>query len=142
MTTRRESIIAGIRTALTGTTGVSTRIYRSRVEPITRGESPAIVVEPISDQANTDVSFCKTDWTLTIRIAVIVRGAIPDQQADAIVEDLHSKVMADQTIGGYAMSIEPRGVQFDMIEADQPAGVIACDYLIRYRTAVANLVAA
>lgn len=142
MTTRRESIIAGIRTALTGTTGVSTRIYRSRVEPITRGESPAIVVEPISDQANTDVSFCKTDWTLTIRIAVIVRGAIPDHQADAIVEDLHSKVMADQTIGGYAMSIEPRGVQFDMIEADQPAGVIACDYLIRYRTAVANLAAA
>lgn len=142
MTTRRESIIAGIRTALTGTTGVSTRIYRSRVEPITRGESPAIVVEPISDQANTDVSFCKTDWTLTVRIAVIVRGAIPDQQADAIVEDLHSKVMADQTIGGYAMSIEPRGVQFDMIEADQSAGVIACDYLIRYRTAVANLAAA
>lgn len=142
MTTRRESIIAGIRTALTGTTGVSTRIYRSRVEPITRGESPAIVVEPISDQANTDVSFCKTDWTLTIRIAVIVCGAIPDQQADAIVEDLHSKVMADQTIGGYAMSIEPRGVQFDMIGADQPAGVIACDYLIRYRTAVANLAAA
>jgi hypothetical protein len=47
--------------------------------------------------------------------------------------------MADQTVGGYAMSIEPRGVQFDMVEADQPAGVIACDYLIRYRTAVANL---
>jgi hypothetical protein len=47
--------------------------------------------------------------------------------------------MADQTLGGYAMSIEARGVQFDMIEADQPAGVIACDYLIRYRTSVTNL---
>ena len=139
MTTRRESILAAIASALAGTTGVSTRIYRSRVEPITRGESPAIVVEPISDQANTDVSFCKTDWSLTVRVAVIVRGIIPDQQADATVESLHAKVMADQTVGGYAMSIEPRGVQFDMIEADQPAGVIACDYLIRYRTAVANL---
>ncbi len=139
MTTRRESILAAIASSLTGTTGVSTRIYRSRVEPITRGESPAIVVEPISDQANTDVSFCKTDWSLTVRIAVIVRGIIPDQQADATIESLHAKVMADQTVGGYAMSIEPRGVQFDMIEADQPAGVIACDYLIRYRTAVANL---
>jgi hypothetical protein len=139
MATIRESIIANIRTALTGTTGVSTRIYRSRVEPISRGESPAIVVEPISDQASTDVSFCKTDWSLTVRIAVIVRGIIPDQQADTIIESLHTKVMADQTLGGYAMSIEARGVQFDMIEADQPAGVIACDYLIRYRTAVANL---
>ena len=139
MTTRRESILATIASSLAGTTGVSTRIYRSRVEPITRGESPAIVVEPISDQANTDVSFCKTDWTMTVRIAVIVRGIIPDQQADATIESLHAKVMADQTIGGYAMSIEPRGVQFDMVEADQPAGVISCDYLIRYRTAVANL---
>ena len=139
MTTRRESILTTIASSLAGTTGVSTRIYRSRVEPITRGESPAIVVEPISDQANTDVSFCKTDWTLTVRIAVIVRGIIPDQQADATIESLHAKVMADQTIGGYAMSIEPRGVQFDMVEADQPAGVISCDYLIRYRTAVANL---
>jgi hypothetical protein len=139
MTTRRESILATIASSLAGTTGVSTRIYRSRVEPITRGESPAIVVEPISDQANTDVSFCKTDWTLTVRIAVIVRGIIPDQQADATIESLHAKVMADQTIGGYAMSIEPRGVQFDMVEADQPAGVISCDYAVRYRTAVANL---
>ena len=49
MTTKRESILAGIRTALTNTTGVSTRIYRSRVEPLARGELPAIVVEPIND---------------------------------------------------------------------------------------------
>jgi hypothetical protein len=139
MTTIRESIIAGVRTALTGTTGVSTRIYRSRVEPLARQESPAIVIEPVSDQANTDLSFCKTDWTLTVRIAVIVRGAIPDQQADSIVQDLHAKVMADQSIGGYAMSIEPRGVQFEMVDADQPGGVISCDYSIRYRTATANL---
>ena len=56
MTTKRESILAAIATALVGTTGVSTRIYRSRVEPIARGESPAIVIEPINDiaQQNTE----------------------------------------------------------------------------------------
>jgi hypothetical protein len=134
MATRRESILAALASTLAGTTGVSTRIYRSRVEPISRGESPALVLEPISDQANTDVSFCKTDWTLTVRISIIVRGIIPDQQADPILQSLHSKVMADLTVGGYAMGIEPQGVQFDMIEADQPSGVISCDYLIRYRT--------
>ena len=134
MATRRESILAALASTLAGTTGVSTRIYRSRVEPISRGESPALVLEPISDQANTDVSFCKTDWTLTVRISIIVRGIIPDQQADPILQSLHSKVMADLTVGGYAMGIEPQGVQFDMIEADQPSGVISCDYLIHYRT--------
>ena len=52
MATKRETILAAIRTALTGTTGVGTRIYRSRVEPIAREESPAIVVEPLIDTAS------------------------------------------------------------------------------------------
>lgn len=76
-----------------------------------------------------------------MRVSVIVRGAIPDQQADPIIESLHSKLLADLTVGGYAMSIEPQSVQFDMLEADQPSGVISCDYLIRYRTSTTNLAA-
>jgi hypothetical protein len=139
MTTKRESILAGIRTALTGTTGVSTRIYRSRVEPLARGELPAIVVEPINDVCVQLTSTPTLDWTLTVRIAVIVRGNIPDQVADPIVESLHAKVMADLTVGGHAYDVQPTGVSFDMQEADQPSGVISCDYVVKYRTQVANL---
>lgn len=139
MTTRREDILAEIRTALTGTTGVSTRIYRSRVEPLTRGESPAIVVEPINDSAVQTTSLPKLDWSLTVRVAVIVRGDVPDQVADPIVEDMHSKLMADLTLDGNAIDIQPVGVNFELLEADQPAGVISCDYLVRYRTSLTNL---
>ena len=142
MATRRETILAAIRTALINTTGVSTRIYRSRVEPMARNESPAIVIEPVNDQAEQNTSLPTLDWSLTVRIAVIVRGSIPDQQADPIVEDMHSKLMADLTLGGVAMDIRPVGVNFELVEADQPAGVISCDYLIRYRTANANLATA
>jgi len=142
MTTRRETILAAVRTALTGTTGVSTRIYRSRVEPMARAESPAIVVEPVSDSVEQNTSLPTLDWSLTVRVAVIVRGAIPDQVADPIIESLHSKLMADLTLGGYAIDIQPQSVNFEMVEADQPAGVISCDYLIRYRTANANLATA
>jgi hypothetical protein len=142
MTTRRETILAAVRTALTNTTGVSTRIYRSRVEPMARAESPAIVVEPVSDTAEQNTSLPTLDWSLTVRVAVIVRGAIPDQVADPIIESLHSKLMADLTLGGYAIDIQPQGVNFEMVEADQPAGVISCDYLIRYRTSVTNLATA
>jgi hypothetical protein len=139
MTTKRETILAAIRTTLTGTTGVSTRIYRSRVEPMARAESPAIVVEPVNDTAQQNTSLPTLDWSLTVRVAVIVRGAIPDQQADPIVESLHAKLMADLTLGGVAIDVQPQSVSFEMVEADQPAGVISCDYLIRYRTSVANL---
>jgi hypothetical protein len=142
MTTRRETILAAITSTLAGTTGVSTRIYRSRVEPLTRGESPALVIEPISDSAEQLTSLPRLDWSLTVRIAVIVRGNIPDQLADPTIESLHSKLMADLTLGGYAIDIQPQGVSFEMVEADQPAGVISCDYLVRYRTSVANLATA
>jgi hypothetical protein len=142
MTTRRESILAAIASTLAGTTGVSTRIYRSRVEPLSRGESPALVIEPISDTAEQNTSLPKLDWSLTVRIAVIVRGSIPDQLADSTVESLHSKLMADLTLGGYAIDVQPQAVNFEMVEADQPAGVITCDYLVRYRTSVSNLASA
>jgi len=139
MTTKREQILARIATTLAGTTGVSTRIYRSRVEPLTRGESPAIVIEPINDTAEQNTSLPTLDWSLVVRIAVIVRGNVPDQQADATVESLHSKLMADLTLGGYAIDVQPRSVGFEIVEADQPAGVISCEYLVRYRTSVTNL---
>lgn len=139
MATKRETILAAIRTALTGTTGVSTRIYRSRVEPLTRGESPAIVVEPVSDTAEQNTALPTLDWSLTVRVAIIVRGDVPDQIADPIVQSMHSKMMADLSLGGYAIDVQPISVSFDLMEADQPAGVIACDYLVRYRTDVADL---
>lgn len=139
MTTRRELILAAIASTLTGTTGVSTRIYRSRVEPLSRGESPALVIEPINDTAEQNTSLPKLDWSLTVRIAIIVRGNIPDQVADPIIESLHAKLMADLTLGGYAIDVQPQGVSFELVEADQPAGVISCDYLVRYRTSVVNL---
>ena len=139
MTTKRESILAAIATALVGTTGVSTRIYRSRVEPIARGESPAIVIEPINDIAQQNTSLPTLDWSLVVRIAVIVRGNIPDQLADPTVQSMHSKLMADLTLGGYSIDIEPVSVTFELVEADQPAGVVMCDYRVQYRTSVANL---
>lgn len=139
MTTKRESILAAIKTALTGTAGVGTRIYRSRVEPFARGESPAIVIEPISDTPEQNTSLPTLDWTLRVRIVVIERADIPDQAADDTIEDMHSKLMADLTLGGFAIDVQPAQTSFQLLEADEPAGVIFCEYEIRYRSQVADL---
>jgi hypothetical protein len=139
MTTKRESILADIASSLAGTVQVGSRIYRSRVVPLSRGESPAIVIEPVSDSAEQNTSLPTLDWSLTVRVSVIVRSDVPDQAADPIVEDMHSKIVADLTLNGYAIDVQPRSVSFEMIDADQPAGVISCNYVIRYRTSVADL---
>ena len=139
MTTKRESILAAVKTALTGTAGVGTRIYRSRVDPLSRGESPAIIIEPVSDTPEQNTSLPTLDWTLRIRVVVIERSDVPDQAADDTIEDMHSKLMADLTLGGLAIDIQPAQPCFQLLEADQPAGVIFCEYEIRYRSQVADL---
>lgn len=139
MATKREQILAAIRTALTGTTGVGTRIYRSRTEAFARSECPALVIEPINDEASIETSLPTLSWRLGVRVAVIVRGNIPDQIADPIVQSLHSKISADLTLGGIAIDIQPISVGFDLVESDQPTGVVMCDYRVLYRTTVADL---
>lgn len=139
--TRREAILAAIRTALTGTTGVGTRIYRSRVEPLARGEAPAIVVEPMNDVAEERTNPY-LDWTMQVAVTVITRGLIPDQLADPIIESAHSKLLADVSLGGLAFDIIPASVQFELLEGDQPIGVTMMVYRVRYRTRLTDLTTA
>lgn len=135
---RRETILARIVTALAGTTGVSSRIYRSRVEPLARGEAPALVVEPISDTATQD-TLGTLQWVMTVRVAIIVRGNVPDQLADPIIMDVHAKLMGDATLGGYVIDMLPTTVSFENLEADQPAGVVSAEFAVTYRTALNSL---
>ena len=52
--TVREKILARIKSNLDAITTAT--IYRSRVEPLARGEVPAIIVEPVNDQP-VDTNF-------------------------------------------------------------------------------------
>lgn len=135
MPTKRETILARIVTLLQPTTGVSGRVYRSRVEPLARGESPAIVVEPVSDQAQQD-TIATLLWEFTVRVTVIVRSATPDQSADAIVQDVHARLMVDTTLNGLVVDMVPGTTSWELLEADQPAGVVSIEYAVQYRTAL------
>lgn len=134
----RETILARIATVLAPTTGVSGRVYRSRVEPLARAESPAIVIEPVSDEAQQD-TLGTLQWTLTVRVAVIVRATVPDQVADSVVADIHNRMFVDATLGGYVIDILPGVTSWETLEADQPAGVVSMEYKITYRTVLNTL---
>ena len=139
MTTKRENILAAIQAVLAGTAGVGTRIYRTRVDAVARVESPAIIIQPIRDVSAQNTSLPKLDWTMTVRVTVIERADIPDQAADDTVESVHSKIMSDLTLGGYAIDVQPVRTEFQFLEADKPAALIGCEFEVRYRTELADL---
>jgi len=139
MTTKRELIMTQVLAALAPTAGVSGRVYRSRVVALTRSETPAILVEPQTDSVSQETSLPTLDHSLRIAVSVVVRGDIPDQVADPIAEDVHARLMADLSLGGNAIDIQPNETSFTLVDADQPGGVITNVFSIRYRTTVASL---
>lgn len=138
MTSRREQILAAVATALAGTTGVGSRIYRSRVEAFSRDEAPAIVIEPGQDRAQ-EFSSCKLDWTLELIIAVYTRGQIPDQLADPIIVDINTRLMTDRSLGGLVIDILPINYDPQRDKADLTSMWAVLTYKVRYRTDAVNL---
>ena len=140
MASKREDILDAIKTALAGTTGVSTRIYRSRVIPLAqRSELPALLISWTNDAAEQNTSLPTLDWSLNVVVTVLSSGDVPDEQADATVVSMHAKMCADLTLGGEAIDIQPSDVTFEAIDGDQPIGAINCNYIVRYRTEVDDL---
>ena len=137
--TRRELILARIKSNLDAVTGAT--VYRSRVEPLARGEAPAVIVEPVSDQPS-EVFSSKLQWSLRVRVTVIVRANVPDDDSDTYTQQVHSLIMSDPTCNGYALDIDPDRVDFSLYEADVPLGVISMDYMVMYRSGRIDLTAA
>lgn len=138
--TRRELILARIKSNLDSITGAT--VYRSRVEPLARGEVPAVIVEPINDQPVDTNFYDKLDWTMRVRITTLVRAAVPDDDSDTYTQQVHAKLMADQTVNGYALDLTPDRTDFSLYEADIPLGIISQDFLVRYRTSRTSLTTA
>ena len=140
MASKREDILDAIKTALANTSGVGTRIYRSRTIPLAqRSQLPALIIEWSNDDAEQNTSLPTLDWSLSVTITILSSGDVPDEQADATIISAHSKIMNDLTLGGEAIDIQPTNVSFEAIDGDSPIGVTTMGYLVRYRTEVANI---
>tara|TARA_B100001057_G_scaffold148242_2_gene148214 strand:- start:1646 stop:2074 length:429 start_codon:yes stop_codon:yes gene_type:complete len=140
MATKIEQILAQLKTSLTGTAKVAKRIYRSRPEAITKAESPAVLLEPVScNAANTESFLNQITWELRVRISVISRGNIPDKIADPTVESLYKKVLADPTVNNLAIDIKPEIITYEIIEADGSAAIVSCEFEIQFRSSYNDL---
>ena len=133
MTSKRENILAAFATALASASGVSGRVYRSRAEALRREESPAIVIEWLTDLP-TEPNTSQMDWNLTVRVVIITRGDIPDQLADPVAISVYSLLMADRTLGGKTLDLLPGEQRMDIIEGDKTVGVLQGLWVAKYRT--------
>lgn len=140
MASRREQIIEAIRVKLATIPGITT--YRSRFTAITRGEGPAIAIQPAPPPMGEEVVKRNNDLSereLMVLVEVIVRGAAADQIADPYCVSAHAKVMEDQTLGGLCLYLREAGTQWFMDDADLDACIVSTRYRIHYRTTATTL---
>lgn len=130
---KREGIIDAFVTALAGTASVSTRIYRSRATALTKAQAPALVVRWNQDQFTGEWVSDKQERTLSILLDVYARGSKPDEIADPILVDAHSKIMANSSLRALVIDIYAGDTSFDMEQADGDAGFTTQQYLVKYR---------
>lgn len=139
MASRRELILAEMVAALAGTVQVGSRIYRSRIEAFDRGELPAIVIQPVSDEP-AQVNQARLQWNLNFQVALYLVGDAPDELGDPIVDDIHSKIMAaDNPAREYLVDILPNSVSFDIEQGDKPVGVTTLGFVATYQTNLNNI---
>lgn len=139
--TKREQILGEILSLLDGLEVGSDEIAaeRSRVTPVSREDSPRILIHPLADSPADDSPVGVINWEMLVRITVVVRGAVPDTVADPIIAKIHETLMQNRTLGDLSMDIGVRPVTFNFENTDQPAGVFELQYSIKYRTTTDQL---
>lgn len=130
---KRESISAALVRALSGTSGVGTNIFRSRLDAISADESPALVVlfesEEVAEITNGDI-----DVRLVFVLEVHARAsAVPEKSADAACVSAHGKLMAAPTLGGLLVDLAEIGTEWDHDESDQSMVIVRMRFAAWYR---------
>lgn len=132
MDSKRERILKRIAAVLAATAGISGRVYRSDPEAAARGEHPCIMLSWSAESA-TPETVPQTERTLSVQVEILVRGDVPDALADPIAQSAHSLLMADQQLQGNAIDIMLGDARFEFESADQTAGRLTHEYLVKYR---------
>lgn len=134
----RELILRQVAGALSGTSGVGTRIFRSRDDALALDESPSLVILPEREDPTEDI-VGMTEKALRVTIAIYQRGSEPDALADPIALEVHTRLMLDPTLGGLAIDTAEDGTQWDFDSADGTACWLDMRFKVWYRHSRADL---
>ena len=132
-------------TISTGATLVSSRVYTTRIYPLTDANLPAITVYTGSEVSNRlNMGLNDLNRSLTVDVDVYVRATSTfDDDVDAIAVQIEEAIAGDFTVNGLAKEAVLTGTEIQFSgDAEQPIGVAKLTYSVRYVTALNDVEAA
>ena len=129
-----------------GVTLVSSRVYATRVYPLTQAKLPAITVTIGSESSGlmtmgATMGSKSMDRTVEIAVSVYENAtASLDSAIDAIAVQIEEAIGADFTLGGIAKESVLTSTSIDFSgETEQPVGIATLTFSVRYVTSLTDV---
>ena len=129
-----------------GVTLVSSRVYATRVYPLTQAKLPAITVTIGSESSGlmtmgATMGSKSLDRTVDIAVSVYENAtASLDSAIDAIAVQIEQAIGADFTLGGIAKESVLTSTSIDFSgETEQPVGIATLTFSVRYVTSLTDV---
>lgn len=137
----RQQIREAVASQLSGLTTTGTRVYQSRLHPLSDSNLPCLLVNTDSEEIATLTlqphPVMERDLTLAVRcIAKAVNNL--DDTLDTMLKEVETALgtVTDPTYGGLVKSMSPTGIDIEMDDGmDKPVGVASLNYRVTYYTA-------
>lgn len=107
-------------------------VYTERASAVTRDECPVLNLLPgdnvFESIGSDDGVYDVLKATMPFSIKVHTRGDPHTALADPVIADTHAAVMADPTLGGYALRLRIVRSRSQLAQADATAGIWELSY--------------
>lgn len=144
MTSMVSTAVGAIVAALSAATPVASQIARVRLRPIASPQAQAVVVRPLQTEVS-EVALIPgqpVSWTTAISVECYARSGVataPDVAVDSLVEAVYARLMADTTLGGVVLSLQPQSLAWDFDADGEQTTCATFVFNARHRSAGATL---
>ena len=144
MTSMVSAAVAAIVVALNSGTPVASQIARVRLRPVAQTQAQAVVVRAVqSDVAEAAlIPGLPVSWASVIQVECYARSVASiatDVAVDALVESVYTRLMADPTLGGVVLSLQPQSIHWDFDADGEQTTCATLSFIARHRSVGATL---
>jgi len=117
MSTLISTAVTAIVAALQSAPAVCSHVDRVRLRPVAQGVSLAVAVRPVQSEVQQyQLSSLPVSWSTTVSVECYAKSGAatsPDVAVDALLESVYSRLMADPTLAGAVVTLQPKGISYD-----------------------------
>lgn len=140
MTSFVNTAVTAVVAALQSGTPVASTIARVRLRPLAQATTQAVVVRPVASQV-VEAALAPgypVSWTTTVAVECYARSGsatAPDVAVDALLQAVYDRLMADPSLGGAVLALQPQELSYDFDADGEQTTCATLVFNVRHRTA-------